>query len=429
MAENAKKSNSAIKQAVIAVAVLVIICLVCVLLLALCNDLLYISDEDKFNRAMAKIYDGYGNGDAQFNSTYKLNTSISSDPSVGKINSIKKAEGKEVYIFDVQGYGGYKGAITLYVVIGPLKSGDVGIIAWTIKEHNGETLLSNIDTNWYNNRLIRDYPIAMDDYKATGATMSSTAINNAINLACSYALAKDGLGLDSNDNMEAQNAVLELLAENNYNYDKLSSPIDKSTVGTALDGETDKLTYIFVGTDANATAYAYVYGEGEERKIVVVVVTGDETKVLTSNCDDTADFYDLILAKPIREISVTSTVKLYTFVSGTETQESSVVYTVVGYKDGTYTPKNYTLKVTIANGVVTDIVITDDGWVDPEGHDEDAIEENANKLAKVLKGATLDNFDDKYEEGLVSGASQSGNIIAAAVKAALQDYAVRSANN
>lgn len=42
-------------QAVKAVAVLVVICLVCCLLLALCNDLLYVTEEEKFNRAMKDL--------------------------------------------------------------------------------------------------------------------------------------------------------------------------------------------------------------------------------------------------------------------------------------------------------------------------------------------------------------------------------------
>ena len=38
------------------ISVLLIICIVCGALLALCNDLFYIDEETKFNRAMQKVY-------------------------------------------------------------------------------------------------------------------------------------------------------------------------------------------------------------------------------------------------------------------------------------------------------------------------------------------------------------------------------------
>lgn len=432
MAEKVKKqANPAVIQAVKAIAVLVIICLICGLLLALCNDLLYVSDEDKFNRAMAKIYDGYGNGDTQFNSTYKLETALASS-TTGKINSIKKAEGKDVYIFDVQGYGGYKGAITLYVVVGPLESGDNGIIAWTIKEHNGETLLSNINTNWYVNKPIKDYPFSVDNHKATGATMSSSAINNAINLACSYGINSD-LKLATNDLSEAQTAALALLETNGHTYSSLANFSGQSVVGTALNGANDTLSYILIGAGDN-TAYVYVYGEGEDRKIVAVI-SGTNEVITSDNCDESADFYQKILSKPIREIAIensqqNTTYKLYTFVSDSDTEGTEAVYTVVGFAGTGYTPRNYTLTITLQkNGdtnksSVKSIEIALSGF-EPDGPDPD----DAHALKTGLEGATLDNIDSVYSDGFKTEATQSANIITAAVKAALTDYDARLSQN
>ena len=58
--EKAKKPmNPVVKQWIIPIAVLVVICLVCGLLLALLNDLLYIDDNTRLDRAMKKVYDKF----------------------------------------------------------------------------------------------------------------------------------------------------------------------------------------------------------------------------------------------------------------------------------------------------------------------------------------------------------------------------------
>ena len=52
MSEKSSNFVSSLK----AVSVLLIICIVCGALLALCNNIFYIDDETKFNRAMQKVY-------------------------------------------------------------------------------------------------------------------------------------------------------------------------------------------------------------------------------------------------------------------------------------------------------------------------------------------------------------------------------------
>ena len=414
MAEKVKKqANPAVIQAVKAVAVLVIICLVCGVLLALCNDLLYIDDDTRLERAMQKVYP-----------SFKLKEELTVekvDISSGKVNRVLLST-DGTYVIEALGEGGWdNGTVTLYVVIGSNHK----IKAWTVKEHKGQSFIDRLPSNagrtWYvGDDASEDQSL---NVVSTGATLTTTptAINNAINAATKYYRVAI-LGNDTEG--EAKAAVLALLSEHNYNCSDVTA-LDsvKNFIGTALDGENDKLSYIFVGVDdQQGKIYAYVYATEEQFKIVVVT----EKEVLVSNCDDTADFYALILAKPIREISVTSTIKLYTFMQGSETQGTSAVYTVVGFKGSGYTPGNYTLTITISNGEVTDIVITVDGW---EDHDEFATRERANKLANELKGATLQNFDSKYESGIVANASQSGHIIAAAVKAALAHFDANVASN
>ena len=428
MAEKAKKqTNPAVIQAVKAVAVLVIICLVCGLLLALCNDLLYISDEDRLERAMKKVYENF-----KFKEELPVVTESGVNPNAtfGRVNRVLLSE-DGAYIIEALGKDGYQGGtVTLYVIIGA----DAKIKGWAVKENDKQSYIdripSNAGTTWY---------VGIDasedktlDLVMTGATVSytSNAIKNAINMATFYYRAAI---LGSNPEGEARDAVLALLSDNGYSYESLDPLASvKSVIKTALDTETDKLTYLFVGNGDQGKIYAYVYVKDEASKIVVVT---NEGKLLTHNLEEEDELIELILSKPIQEITVTGSVKLYTFVSDfTDNGEKEVEYVVTGLKLASYDPNNYVLKVTVKDGVVTVIDFASasgNGFV--EGHPE---EDDANALMKGLLGATLENIDDKYDQGIVddskqpgAGATQSGNIITAAVKAALKDYAARFASN
>lgn len=283
MAEKVKKEvkNPALVQAVKAVAVLVIICLVCALLLALCNDLLYVSDEEKLSRAMKKIYPNYGDGDKDFNEHFKLDSATATN-AYGTITEVKKAE-DGAYVISAKGGGGYKGTITLYVVVGNATNGkDVVIKAWTVKEHDGETFLGNItDTHkstWYVNKSITAYndaAFALSNNKVSGTTLSSTAINNAIKAACVYCI--DVLKLVSTPESEARDAVVALLGADYDGY-TFTNVADKDGFSEFAVGE-QALSFLFEGTKADSdTLEAYVYGEDDNRQIVVVTsgLTHDE---------------------------------------------------------------------------------------------------------------------------------------------------------
>ena len=427
--EKAKKqANPAVIQAVKAIAVLVIICLVCGALLALCNDLLYISDQDRLERAMQKVYKNF---ELQEELTVNPDPSINSSSSFGKVNRVLLSK-DGAYIIEALGIGGYQnGTVTLYVIIGA----DAKIKGWAVKDNDKQSYIDRIPsyagTTWY---------VGVDatedktlDTVMTGATVSftSNAIKNAINMATSY-YRKAILG--SNPEGEAREAVLALLSGSDYSgYDSLEllSSV-KRVIGTALDGENDTLKYLFIGEGAKGKIYVYVYGEDEDRKIVVV--NSEAEVVLTSdNVDEAADFYAKIVTRPIREITVGS-VTMYTFVSNGQAGETTTVYKVVALSPTGYMPGNYTLTITVKteegknNGIVVSVEIAENG--DGYAPDEHAPStDDAHALLEGLKGATLENFDEKYNDGIVSGATESGNIIAAAVKAALTDYDARLAQN
>ncbi len=271
MEKTKKPANPALIAAVKAVAVLVIICLVCVILLALCNDLLYVSDEEKLAHSMSKIYPDYGEGDKEFNETFKLDSSNATN-SYGSVVDVKKAA-DGAYVLTAKGGGGYKGTVTVYLVVkeeGEGSSKDAKIKAWTIKESDGETLLANITnthrSTWYVGKSITEYTsesFSVDNNKVSNTTMSSKAINNAVKAACEYCISV--LELVTTPESEAIKAVSALAEGYTFTIVTDSDGYEAYTVGE------NKLSFYLEGTKADAdTLEAYVYGTDENRQIVIV---------------------------------------------------------------------------------------------------------------------------------------------------------------
>lgn len=184
MADN-KQTPSMMAKSAKVVLVLVLICLVCTLLLAVAKDLFAVSDETKFNRSMAKIYQGFEKVE---------DVDVVEDPDIpafGEIKSVVKATDGG-YVVEVVGNGGYKnGNVTLYVAFSANKL----IKGWSIKDSVNQSFVSKItdrhQKTWYIPENETDYTLP-DEYplgnnKATGATYTSTAVNNAINTAVYYA--------------------------------------------------------------------------------------------------------------------------------------------------------------------------------------------------------------------------------------------------
>lgn len=173
------------QKAVYVVTVLVVICLVCTLLLAFAKDIFAVSDETKFNRSMDKIYPGF---EKLADREVVVDENI---PAFGEVKSVVEAVDGG-FVVEVVGNGGYKnGSVTLYVAFSNKKL----VKGWSIKESVNQSFVSKITDahtkTWY-------IPVNEDDYllpesyplgnnKATGATYTSTAINNAVNTAVYYA--------------------------------------------------------------------------------------------------------------------------------------------------------------------------------------------------------------------------------------------------
>lgn len=180
-----EKTQALQQKSAYVVLILVLICLVCTLLLAFAKDIFAVSDETKFNRSMAKIYEGF---------VKDSDVPLEDDPDIpayGEVKSIVKATDGG-YVVEVVGNGGYKdGTVTLYVAFSANKL----IKGWAIKDSVNQSFVSKITdahtSTWYIPVNETDYTLP-DSYplgnnKATGATYTSTAINHAINVAVYYA--------------------------------------------------------------------------------------------------------------------------------------------------------------------------------------------------------------------------------------------------
>lgn len=405
---NENKKSTAI-QSVKTVAVLVIICLVCCLLLSVCNDLFYISDEERFQRSMAKIYPNFVN-DESFNGT--LNGTYKTNADFGEIKSVARST-DGAYIVEAVGNGGYQGGtVTLYVVVGS----DAKILGWTVKENVNQSYINRIPANagttWYVGEDVSgDLALNM-----SGATVvaTSTAINHAVNMAAYY--CRNALGVGKNPEADALAAVKELLADTDCTLTSrnqlLSATIGEQTVAQLLSGVDDTLSYVF--TDEGQGIQAFVYGSDANRKIVVLQ-NGDAIKQ-----SDGADELAVILqSKPILSFNLGGYLAFAII-----TSQENDTYTVAGLNVGTV-PSTYVLKVEIELrdsdncGQVKTIEIENNGYLGGSGA---PTEGNANNLITSLVGATSETIDSVYDNNKVSGATQSANLITVAVKAALSRF-------
>lgn len=401
----AKKATTI--QSVKTVAVLVVICLVCCLLLSVCNDLFYISDEDRFQRSMAKIYPNFVNDDS-FDTTLNAQYKIAAE--YGEIKSVARST-DGAYIVEALGNGGYGGGtVTLYVIVG----GDAKIIGWAVKENVSQSYINRIPSDagstWYVGADVSS-SLQLD---MTGATvvLTSTAINHAVNMAAYY--CRNALNLGQNPEADALYAVQQLLGTEYSSLvwqnktQVLNASVDNKTVAQLLSTNENSASYLFLSEEG---LQAFVYG-AQNFKIVVL----KDGAVVASNVQQT----DEILTKLSETRLLSFQFGSYTaFAVVTLRQETGkCVYTVAGLNVDTV-PGTYVLEVTIENasgvGKVTNIVATTNGYVSGSPSQSDA-----DKLITSLVGATSATIDGIYSGDKVAGATQSANLITAAVKAALK---------
>jgi Na+-translocating ferredoxin:NAD+ oxidoreductase RnfG subunit len=163
-------------------------------LLAIFNDVLYISDEEQLNRAIAEIY-GTTIGYEEFT----VNEADSTNE-YGSIDSVYKLDDGN-YLIKSTGIDGYKnGTVTAWVVIGFTDGAFSGINDVTLESYDKQTLMSQMGDSFYSVFTSEDnqdevlegqyfYPLENDETiqnVVTGATYSSNAFDNAVNSSLYY---------------------------------------------------------------------------------------------------------------------------------------------------------------------------------------------------------------------------------------------------
>ena len=181
--------------------VLIAIVLVAGALLAIFNDLLYISDEERLNRTLSKIY-----GKTVSAQAVEL-TEEEKTYSYGTVDNVYYIEDDGNYLFKTTGIGGYpgNGTVTLWTVVtctGTREENNLvltGIEKVVYDSNQGQTLISNLNDSFYAFFAEHDDLVAEGGYFTSvkggtddlnnvivQTTMSSKAASNAVNtaLAC-----------------------------------------------------------------------------------------------------------------------------------------------------------------------------------------------------------------------------------------------------
>jgi len=260
--------KATVLQAVKAIAVLVIICLVCGGVLALCNDLFYISDEErarreelKINKNLVEVYPNFVQ-DTSFDG--KLDKNFTVHDTYGSVSKVVKST-DGTYIIAAGGNGGYGGK-PVQVLVAVDKTAK--IVAWKISDVGGETQIDSAfiknSASWYiGQEISTDIPRE----KIANSTMSSTAINNAIKMASYYAM--NVLHLGSNPEADAKAALMELLGDEYADY-VFTTSLDSEYLAACAVGD-NVLSYYFEGKkEGSESLVAYVFNVETEPLVVVL---------------------------------------------------------------------------------------------------------------------------------------------------------------
>ena len=180
-------------------AVLIAIVLVAGALLAICNDLLYISDEERLARSLSKIY-----GKEVTAEEVEL-TNEERSYTYGTVDAVYYIHDDGNYLFQTTGEGGYSnGTVTVWTIVtctGTREEGNLaltGIEKVVYDSNEGQSFISTLGDSFYAAFAEQDERVAEGGYFTTtagsddiyniasGASESSNAACNAVNtaLAC-----------------------------------------------------------------------------------------------------------------------------------------------------------------------------------------------------------------------------------------------------
>lgn len=166
------------KQYIKPVAVMLSIILICGGLLAVLSDLLFVTEEERIQRAIDKIYSG---DSVQLEQTVDLSTvDMSEYDELGVIKACYKLDNGDYLVLSTGKKGYSNGTVTTYVAIGS----DRTVKNVVEDSYSGQTLMAKV-SGLYGSFTGKN----ADDDKGdvteivTGATYSSNAISNSVYVA------------------------------------------------------------------------------------------------------------------------------------------------------------------------------------------------------------------------------------------------------
>ena len=173
------------------IAVLLSILLVCGILLTVCNSLFYVSAEEKFDRAVKKIY-----GKSVQTEKIELTSDMTTKFANSSVSEAYKVLDDGNYLIKSTGKQGFGGDVTCWVVVRMSEDGEsvLGAGNIAIDKAAGESYVSKIDGSElaqfskteYTEGFEYELGIGGKDYIKTGASYTMRAISNAVNGAIEF---------------------------------------------------------------------------------------------------------------------------------------------------------------------------------------------------------------------------------------------------
>lgn len=173
------------------IAVLLSILLVCGILLTIFNSLFYVSAEEKFDRAVKKIY-----GKSVETEKVVLTDDMKVKFSSSTIEEVYKVKDDGNYLIKSCGKQGFGGDVTCWVVVRMSDGGEsvLGAGNIAIDKAAGESYVSKIDSSElaqfskieYTDGFQYELGLGGKDYIKTGASYTMRAISNAVNGAIEF---------------------------------------------------------------------------------------------------------------------------------------------------------------------------------------------------------------------------------------------------
>lgn len=420
-------------------AVLVLLCIALISggLLSILNDLLYVSDEEIQSRALSKVYTK-----SEINTKAEtLDTRYSTNANFGKVIAVHKAK-DGTYVLHTQGAQGYPsgtGTVNLWLALRQDGQFDNVILG----TNEGQTLISNftakyLTDNFVNKSIKGIFTLGAADagnVKASvvsGATYTSQAIVNAVNMALYY--GRNALKIGENPEAEAIEAVKALnSAYANYSFAGTSRYQSVQKTET-VDGISVDMEYIFTSAQAaEKDNVGFIFSAGGVKIAVVAnisskklmhagIVGGENVAALEGKTlEELRAMSDLsgneaaARAAAIRAVDyISNPHKAYVSAFEAAVEGDRVTYTVrgVGYGDS----NSYALKVVIENNSIVSVEITQSGWT-LDDH-TDSVEENLAWFA----GKTLTGLEDSNP---FSGSTHSWTQVKRILACCLTDYSNR----